>query len=300
MKLYYYKDIKGNFGDDLNPWLWSRLIPELFDSNEDEIFVGIGTLINNKLPEKPIKHIFGSGFGYGDQPIVNDKFIFHAVRGFETAKILGLPEKKVISDAAVLIRTVHKIGAREIKYKFGFIPTGETNENFEWEPICNTLGFKFISCHSNVDEVLDGISQCETMICEAMHGAIVADALRVPWIPVSCNKNILSFKWRDWLSSNKMSYLPNTVLPIYGRTNSKNLYLSKDSVKRSLYKLGIFSDLWSIPPPARSTPKEIDRAIKDIVAASVSQPQLSDDWLVDSHIYRFLELLELFRKNCRI
>ncbi len=27
MKLYYYKDVIGNFGDDLNSWLWDALIP---------------------------------------------------------------------------------------------------------------------------------------------------------------------------------------------------------------------------------------------------------------------------------
>jgi hypothetical protein len=25
MKLYYYKDVVGNFGDDLNSWLWDTL-----------------------------------------------------------------------------------------------------------------------------------------------------------------------------------------------------------------------------------------------------------------------------------
>jgi hypothetical protein len=36
MKLYYYQDSKGvkNFGDDLNPWLWSKLIPDVLDDDE--------------------------------------------------------------------------------------------------------------------------------------------------------------------------------------------------------------------------------------------------------------------------
>ena len=27
MKLCYYHDNEGNFGDDLNAWLWSKLLP---------------------------------------------------------------------------------------------------------------------------------------------------------------------------------------------------------------------------------------------------------------------------------
>ena len=71
MKLYYYNAQEngfklGNFGDDLNPWIWHRVIPELFEGQSDsKLFVGIGTLLNDFLPPEPTKIIFGSGAGYG-------------------------------------------------------------------------------------------------------------------------------------------------------------------------------------------------------------------------------------------
>ena len=34
-----------------------------------------------------------------------------------------------------------------------------------------------------------------------MHGAIVADALRVPWIPARLYGHFMEFKWRDWTES---------------------------------------------------------------------------------------------------
>ena len=34
MKIYYFKDPVGNFGDDLNSWLWDTLIPGYFDSDD--------------------------------------------------------------------------------------------------------------------------------------------------------------------------------------------------------------------------------------------------------------------------
>ncbi|MBV5343049.1 hypothetical protein JZU68_05375, partial [bacterium] len=35
----------------------------------------------------------------------------------------------------------------------------------------------------------------------AMHGAILADALRVPWYPITNSTEILHFKWHDWFRS---------------------------------------------------------------------------------------------------
>ncbi len=50
MKLYYFIDPSGNFGDDLNPWIWDRLLPDFFDQNADTLFIGIGTLLNHRIP----------------------------------------------------------------------------------------------------------------------------------------------------------------------------------------------------------------------------------------------------------
>jgi len=61
-----------------------------------------------------------------------------------------------------------------------------------------------------VQKTLTAIQQSRLLIAEAMHGAIVADALRVPWIPIRFHKHILPFKWRDWCASLNMSYDPVT------------------------------------------------------------------------------------------
>ena len=45
MKLVYYQDPKGNFGDDLNPWLWERLLPGRLDDDPSELLVGMGTIL---------------------------------------------------------------------------------------------------------------------------------------------------------------------------------------------------------------------------------------------------------------
>jgi len=52
------------------------------------------------------------------------------------------------------------------------------------------------------------------LIAEAMHGAIVADALRVPWIPVRSSDSVLAFKWRDWCASLNLTYSPHAIIPV--------------------------------------------------------------------------------------
>lgn len=37
MKLYYYESKEGNFGDDLNRWLWDSIFPGFFDSDENRL-----------------------------------------------------------------------------------------------------------------------------------------------------------------------------------------------------------------------------------------------------------------------
>lgn len=49
MKLYYYESKLGNFGDDLNKWLWDELLPDYFDNDESVRFSGIGTIITDTM-----------------------------------------------------------------------------------------------------------------------------------------------------------------------------------------------------------------------------------------------------------
>lgn len=299
MKLYYFKDPNGNFGDDLNPWLWKRLIPDILDDeSENEIFVGIGTLLNHRLPDLPIKHVFGSGLGYGRSPQINEKYIFHAVRGYETARVLNLAKDLVITDAAVLVRAVDFPRAKDKSFRFGFMPTGQTISNYDWEAVCRDLGFCYISCHWDVEKILFEISKCETLICEAMHGAIVADAMRVPWLPVRCNDDILDFKWRDWLSSLALPYVPIRITSLYGiEQNSDTITRLKNSLKRSLQACGIWSKRWHRPPPRNTGAVDRERAMQELAAATHKPSFLSTDALIESHISRYTDRIEYFRST---
>ena len=53
MKLVFFRGKVPNFGDELNLHVWPALLPHGFlDEDEDELFVGIGSIIGSHLPAK--------------------------------------------------------------------------------------------------------------------------------------------------------------------------------------------------------------------------------------------------------
>ena len=71
----------------------------------------------------------------------------------------------------------------------------------------------FVSPELSVEALFDHYARAELVVTEAMHGAIIADALRIPWIPITISPQIDEFKWRDWLGSVELDYNPISVPP---------------------------------------------------------------------------------------
>ncbi|RVI74215.1 polysaccharide pyruvyl transferase family protein, partial [Sinorhizobium meliloti] len=46
MKPYYWESQHGNFGDDLNLWLWDFLLPGFREVHPETLLVGVGTVLN--------------------------------------------------------------------------------------------------------------------------------------------------------------------------------------------------------------------------------------------------------------
>jgi succinoglycan biosynthesis protein ExoV len=235
MKLFYYRFPKerfpqglDNFGDDLNPWLWEKLLPDILDDDERVAFVGIGTLLNkwlpNRVPNAKKIVVFGSGAGYGDSPPVDDSWKIYCLRGPLSAQALGVSSDLAVTDGAVLVRRVFQATAPK-RYKFAYMPhvMQAVSGQESWKLTCEQAQFGYIDPRGTTDEVLHAISQTEVLLTEAMHGAIVADALRVPWIPICTTKSVLSFKWQDWCASVGVEYQPIALT-----------YLSDPKEKKSL------------------------------------------------------------------
>lgn len=213
MKLYYYQRDDGvsNFGDALNAWLWPQLIPGVLDEDETEAFVGIGTLINQKLPKRTPKArrriIFSTGAGKLEADFTLDEsYRVYCLRGPLSARALNLSPKVAIADGAILVRRLVALDCSKL-YSFSYMPHHRQADD-GWAAICQDLGFGFIDPRWPVEKVLKAIANTEVLLSEAMHGAIVADALRVGWIPVVTTSSIYRLKWQDWCQSLKVEYCP--------------------------------------------------------------------------------------------
>jgi len=216
MQLFYYQrpDHQPNFGDELNHWLWQRALPDLLNADERTIFVGIGTLLNHALPQRTAQAkqvvIFSTGAGYEQRlRSIPDHWQIYAVRGPLSARLLGIPEDLAITDGGMLLHRWYQPVADKC-FRVAFMPHihHATFATPVWQQICSQLGFAYIDPRGSVEAVLHTISQTEVLITEAMHGAIAADALRVPWIPIVTSPRVLSFKWQDWCASIDIPYRP--------------------------------------------------------------------------------------------
>lgn len=219
MKLTYFEGSPPNFGDELNASMWRHLLPaDFFDDDASTLFIGIGSVIQHNFPAAARKLVVGSGYGgYTRLPDISDgTWDFRFVRGPRTARALGLEPDLAITDAAVLLRATplpepaRGIGA-------AFIPHYESLERGNWRDVCEMAGVYFIDPTADTDRVISELQGADLVICEAMHGAIVSDALRTPWIGVKAMHHVHRFKWHDWAESLSIPYAPRDLRPSSGR-----------------------------------------------------------------------------------
>jgi succinoglycan biosynthesis protein ExoV len=205
VKLYYWNG-RRNFGDELNLFLLPRLAPDLLDEDDSCLFLGIGTIMNQRVPPEPLKVVFSSGTGYGTSPLVDDRWHFYCVRGPLTQRALGIAEDTVATDAGILVRDYFKRRNNGTQ-DFGFMPHWSNDRR----PLMRSVRSEDvlpISPMRSPEEVIGDISKVRILITESLHGAIVADSLRIPWIPIKLSENVLEFKWRDWCSTVGIEYQP--------------------------------------------------------------------------------------------
>ncbi|WP_425093880.1 polysaccharide pyruvyl transferase family protein [Tropicimonas sp. S265A] len=202
MRLIYYKS-EPNVGDALNPWLWSRLLGPLMDDDPDHAFLGIGTILVEGYVKRARKiTVFGSGAR--SRRTLPDfsaaEWDLRFVRGPRTARLTGAA---FVSDPAIVLpRLLPASGARS---GLGFVPHFKTRPETVAQ-VAAALNARVVSPALGVEAFVQELASCEKVVCEAMHGAIIADAYRIPWAGLRLDvaykagaSNV--FKWRDWCES---------------------------------------------------------------------------------------------------
>lgn len=288
--MYYYQGSPPNFGDELNNWLWPRLLPDFFDDSEDQIFLGIGSILFDFHAPEAKKIVFGAGYGgYTPPPKIDDNWIVHFVRGPITARAMGLDESLGVGDAAILLRSCIS-AAPEKQFKTSFMPHWESVFDGEWEAVCAQAGLHFINPCAPVDEVLDAILSSEMVVTEAMHGAIVADALRVPWVPARPIQRQHHRKWFDWADALQLDLHPRTLAPSNGLEAGLSLLRGSRKSAERLRRRG--QVLKSV-----AAPFFFDTAAASLRRLAGAVPTLSRDTAIQSAHGRMLEQLDLLHRS---
>lgn len=243
MKLVYFQDPKRNFGDDLNPWLWDRLLPGMIDGDPASgLLLGVGTILEpwfvEQLEPGVRKFVLGSGGGMSVPTIkLDNSWTVRAVRGPLTAAYLGLPANMAATDPAMCIARHWDRPAKK-RGGVGFMPHHASLRRWNWRGVCEAAGLRYLDPHGDPLETVGAIAHCDVVLAEAMHAAIVADALRVPWFPLQISPINYIGKWHDWGASIRMPIhfqpLPDLYDPLLGRGLAE---LSKGGLRTAAYEL---------------------------------------------------------------
>ncbi|HET9068004.1 MAG TPA: polysaccharide pyruvyl transferase family protein [Amaricoccus sp.] len=198
----FWKSPQGNFGDDINEWIWDLLLPGYRDWDPDVTLIGVGSLMGFDLPEGR-KLVVGSGSGYGRLPELTPRehWDIRCVRGPRTAEGLGLPPELGVGDPVSLLARRPEFAGIEKTGDILFVPHwhSATHPDFDWKAVTERAGLAYQSPCDDAAAVVRRIASARLVLAESLHGAIVADAFRVPWIPVRTTMALFKeFKWVDW------------------------------------------------------------------------------------------------------
>lgn len=302
MRLCYYRHEHGNFGDDLNPWLWGKLMPEVLDDDDATMFIGMGTLLGDwfdgGLPLHARRVVLGSGAGKERMPpTIDDRWTIYGVRGPLTAAWMGLDPSLALTDPAAAVRDL--VTERpERRTGVGFMPHYRSTYHWNWRDICSELGLIYIDPSYPPEATVARIAGLERLISEAMHGAIVADALRTPWLAVSITPEYRG-KWEDWGASVRHIVhffdLPNL------RNCARGLSVAdrrKLRINHGLYEFGAAKKRLFLPREPSSSRWDIDTARTRLTElAHTTEPFLSRDAALDEALARFYEAVERLRRD---
>lgn len=291
MRLYFYRAQHPNFGDELNLTMWQHLLPDgFFDDAEEELFLGIGSILFDTHPKAPKKIVAGSGWGYATPPNVHDgnwEILF--LRGPRTAEVLGVDPKFAIGDAAILLRETPLpdpkpgIGA-------AFMPHFDSVERGNWAKVCQLAGLTYIDPTDDVDHILATIRGADVVVTEAMHGAIVADALRTPWVAMRPIAPAHRMKWQDWAGALQID-LRMQALPA---SNLREAWSSVSGMDARGRKSRAVMDGIFAAPGNRIFAHRAARILQRLAKA---EPQLSEDHAIASATDRAMAAIDQFLRR---
>lgn len=230
MKIYAYQAPHGNLGDDLNHWLWTRVLqPEFLQ--RPGVFMGIGSVIHpdhfRRLPEDRPLYIFGAGCRSAQNPFegVDIQRRTVMVRGPLSAQALNLSQDYAGLDAAYALQFTDEydqLRSLPKKHALTLIPYFRSGPLVHYPLVSALKRWNILRSdrYGTIPHALQTIAESQLILTESLHGAILADALRVPWMRLwyylerPADRETAEFKWADWQQSLGIERIPTLRMPL--------------------------------------------------------------------------------------
>ena len=303
MKVMFWNAPEGNFGDDMNRWIWDLLLPGHKMWTDEVSLIGVGSLLGSSFVH-PLgrKLVVGTGSGYGKPPDVSSKeWDIRAVRGPRTAERLGLPRAIGVCDPAAMLARQAEFAGIERGNDVLFVPHWQSavHPSFDWAAICARAGVAFQSPCADSVSVVRRIAGARVVIAESLHAAIVADAFRVPWHSVRTTAGSFNvFKWSDWTEGLQLPLIVHDLMapidiPTQPLGSLRRLLLGRNpcNPRNRHHPPHCMSD-GSPPPWSRAKLALWARVLASTMRRTAKlPPQLSRHGILDNQLDRYEEVL---------
>lgn len=302
MKPFYYAAPSGNVGDDLNSWIWPRLVPELLDENLDHLLLGIGSILNHRIPPARRYTVIGAGIGYGSLPDLNvGEWDFVCLRGPISKAALAPKGDPVLIDGGYLLRLCYAPVFQQGGHS-AFVPHVDSAISGLWEDACSLAGVPMIDPRWPIKRFTDAVCNAKLVICEAMHGAIIADMFGIPWIAVRSQAAIDSRKWNDWGNALNTAIRFHELPSLWrGDAGAGVRRRAINTFKRVADAIGVHPATWTPVAPARSRRNTVLEAANRLNSLSLRADlgQLTPRALLATRLDALQEAVEQVRVSAR-
>lgn len=291
MILYRWRGVAGNFGDELNTVLWPLLLPDFFDDDPGQRFLGIGSVLDGRHTGAGLKLVAGAGYGgYQRLPTLDAAWDIRWVRGPRTAQTLGLPAGLGLGDPACLLPTTGLVPLTK-PGRIGFMPHFESAAGGAWDEAAAVSGLTLIDPRGDPLAIARAIAACQVLLSEALHGAIVSDALGVPWVAIEPLAAIHRPKWQDWADTLDLTIRfqrlrPSSLLERARLSGLSSFHTGRDMLDRHGYWMRQVGSRWFA-----------ERAASALCRAAAATPQLSNRAALDRSQSRMLDELYRLRRT---